>query len=71
MKTTRPVFAFILTAALVLLWTAPYLISETFDASRFTIDFCLFMGTYLMLIRPASFSSSGRARKQFTSRASA
>ena len=70
-KTTRPVFALILTAALVLLWTAPYLISETFNASRFAIDFCLFMVTYLMLVRPDFFSSIARSKKQFTSRASA
>ena len=70
-KTTRPVFALILTAALVLLWTAPYLTSETFNTSRFTIDFCLFMVTYLMLVRPDLFSSIARSRKRFTSRASA
>ena len=65
MKTT---FALILTAALVLLWAFPVLTSKDFDMGRFAIDFCLFMGTYLMLVCPELFSPIARRTKQLTSR---
>ncbi len=71
MKTTRIIFALVLTAGLVLLWAMPILSSKDFDASRFAIDLCIFMGTYLMLVCPDLFSSIARREKRFTSRAQA
>jgi hypothetical protein len=67
-KTIRPIFALILSATLVLLWVAPILTSEGFDAGQFAMDLCLFMGVYLMLVCPDFFSGMAR-RKKFTGRA--
>ncbi|ARO87317.1 hypothetical protein EBAPG3_005770 [Nitrosospira lacus] len=64
----KTIFSLLLTAAVVLLWAFPVLTSKEFDAGRFAIDFCIFMGTYLMLVYPELFSSVARRKRQFTSR---
>ena len=64
----KTISALILTAGLVLLWAFPVLTSKEFDAGRFTLDLCIFMGTYLMLVCPELFSFIARRKKQFTSR---
>lgn len=71
MKTTRFIFASILTAGLFLLWAVPILASNEFDAVWFAIDLCIFTGTYLMLAFPGLFRPIARRNKQLTCRAMA
>ena len=71
MKTIRPILALIVPGGLVLLWTVPILTSNEFDAAWIAIEFCVLMGTYLMLAHSGLFSFIARRNKKITYRAMA
>jgi len=70
-KTTHSIFAFISTVGLIVLWAFPILTSEQLDAGWLAIDFCILVGTYLMLAYPGLFGFMARRNKQLTCRAMA
>ncbi len=66
MKTTRSASVLILSVGIFLLWATPILASNEFDAGWFAIEFCVLMGTYVMLVYPSLFSFIPRRNKQTT-----
>ena len=71
MKTTRPIFALIVPAGLVLLWAIPILTSNEFDAGWFAIEFCVLMGAYIVYAHPGLFSFIPRRDRKVTYRTGA